>query len=521
MNHKTRHRGNPTGTIASYVVMLMLVTNGSADVELPAVISDNMVLQQRMNAPVWGWAEPGEKVSVKGGWQDSGVLTKADTNGKWMVTLRTPKPGGPFEITIKGENTITLGNVLVGEVWVCSGQSNMAMPVKRAANAAREIATAGYPKIRLFAAEKPSAAERPQRNCKGRWLLCSPQTVPDFSAAGYFYGRELHAKLNVPIGLIDGSRGSTSAEAWMRRRALEADPIYEPIVRRLKKQLKHFPQMREEYRQKLIAWEQAVGKARREGTEAPQGPHAPLGPGEACTPTGMYNAMIAPVIPYGIRGVIWYQGEGNANRAYLYRRLFPALIRNWRDGWGQGDFPFYYVQIAPWNRYHPFTAAELRESQLLSLSVPNTGMAVTMDVPDVTNLHPRNKQDVGRRLALLAFAKTYGHKGVVYSGPMYNSMKREGERIRLSFDYVAGGLVAKDGELKCFAIAGKDKRFVSARAMIDGDTIVVHSDEVKNPVAVRFAWSNAALPNLYNKGGLPASPFRTDGWPCVTVNSNY
>ena len=233
MNHKTRHPGNPARTIAFCVVILILVTKGVADVELPAVISDNMVLQQGMNVPIWGWAEPGEKVSVKGGWQDSSVSTKADKNGKWTIKLRTPKPGGPFEITIKGENTITLANVLVGEVWVCSGQSNMAMPVKRAADAAKEIATAGYPRIRLFAVERHGASERPRRDCRGRWLLCSPKTIPSFSAVGYFYGRELHTKLKMPIGLIDSSWGSTSAEAWMSRRTLEADPVYEPIVKRL------------------------------------------------------------------------------------------------------------------------------------------------------------------------------------------------------------------------------------------------------------------------------------------------
>lgn len=519
------HRTTDSSVAAIITVSLVLMVAGTAkvvaDVSLPAVISDNMVLQQRMKVPIWGWAAPGEKVSVDGNWQSLGALATADKEGKWLVKLETPKAGGPFEITIKGNNTITLANVLIGEVWVCSGQSNMAMAMTRVANAEQEIAAADYPNIRLFAVERQITAAQPQRDCVGSWSLCSPKVTPTFSAVAYFYGRELHAKLKVPIGIIDSSWGSTDIQAWMSMRALAEDPDFEPVIARYKMQLKDFPRMKEEHREKMAEWKQLAAQAKNEGRGVPRKPYPPRGPGELVTQTGMYNAMIAPLIPYGIRGVAWYQGEGNATRSWGYRKLFPAMIRQWRGDWGQGDFPFYYVQIAPWHKYYHAIAAELRETQLMALSVPNTGMVVTMDVPDVTDLHPKNKRDVGKRLALWAFAKTYGYKGIVYSGPLFKSMHIEGNRIRLRFDHIGGGLVAKGGELTHFMIAGEDMKFVQANAIIDGDTVVVSSKEVAKPVDVRFAWSNDAVPNFFNKAGLPASPFRTDDEPYSTIKRGY
>jgi sialate O-acetylesterase len=474
--------------MAVLFLLLFAGLSSRADIKLPAIISDNMVLQRDITAPIWGWAEPGEKVTVKASWQWLSTSTKTNANGQWMVKLSTPKAAGPHRITIRGTNEIALDNVLVGEVWVCSGQSNMQWSVRQSDNADAEIAAADFPQIRLFTVERKVAFE-PQKDCTGQWLLCTPETIANFSAVAYFFGRELHKELNVPVGLIHTSWGGTPAEAWTKKAVLAADPDLAAML----------------------------------GSIPPEG----INP---YSPAALYNAMIAPLIPYGIRGAIWYQGESNVGRASQYRKLFPAMIANWRDDWGQGDFPFYYVQIAPF-KYPGQTdtaAAQLREAQLMTLSVPNTGMVVTTDIGNVDDIHPTNKQEVGRRLALWALAKTYGRKHVVYSGPIYRSMKVEKRAIshsgvpgiadyeavvRLFFDYVDGGLVARDEPLTGFVIAGPDRNFTEAKAVIDGDAINVSNENVKDPVAVRFGYSNTATPNLFNKAHLPASPFRTDDWP--------
>lgn len=501
----------------SFVLSAVLVCSvgAFAKIKLPAVISDNMVIQQGMEAPIWGWAEPGEKIEVVLNNRIPIETTSADESGRWMVKLHAQKAGGPYRMTVKGENTITLNNVLVGEVWVCSGQSNMEMAVSRSANAEQEIAAANYPGIRLFTVER-NVADKPQLDCVGSWQLCSPENAGSFSAAAYFFGRELHNELGAPIGLIHTSWGGTPAEAWSSSDVFKSDPDFAPLLEQYLMAVAKYPQARKEYERQVSQWEQAVAKTEAQGKKLPRKPRMPKGMRNR---SGLYNAMIAPLMPYGIKGAIWYQGESNRKRAYQYRKLFPAMIKGWRDGWGQGDFPFYYVQIAPF-KYKDAApvAAELREAQLMTLSVPNTGMAVTMDIGDVNDIHPKNKQAVGRRLSLWALAKSYGRKGIVCSGPIYRSMKIEGDKIRLFFDYAGGGLVAKGGKLTCFTIAGKDRQFVEAKAEIGGDTIVVSSDKVKEPVAVRYAWSNAAVPNLFNKVALPASSFRTDNWPGITVN---
>jgi len=328
--------------------------------------------------------------------------------------------------------------------------------------------------------------------------------------------------LNVPIGLIDTSYGGTPAEAWTRRKILESDSDFKPILDDYAQLEKNYPETKKKYDQAVAGWEKEIAKAKAEGNEPPQKPWEPTKPGSAGTPTVLYNAMISPLIPYSIAGAIWYQGEANAGRAYSYRKLLPAMIKNWRTDWGQGDFPFLIVQLANYTPVQPEPGesdwAELREAQLMTLSTPNTGLAVTIDIGDAVDIHPRNKQDVAMRLALWALAKTYGRKDIVYSGPLYNSMNVAGNAIVLNFNNIGGGLVAKSNEpLKGFAIAGEDHKFVWADANIVGDTVVVSSQKVPNPVAVRYAWANNPVCNLYNKEGLPASPFRTDDWPGVTA----
>lgn len=462
-----------------------------ADVRLPAVVSDNMVLQQSSDVNIWGWAEPGEKVNVKASWQwILGKTVRADKDGHWIMSLRTPKAGGPYTITIKAGNTIKLNNILTGEVWIGSGQSNMEMPLNNVSSVyagvkdfEEEIANADYPEIRLFQVGNFSSKEPlddvhpgiemygvPKADCK--WQSCSPETVATFSSTAYFFARKLHQELDVPIGVIDSSWGATSAEAWTPTEGLEK-----------------------------LGYQEQLKKA----FESPEKP-------DQRVPTRLYNGMIHPLRNVTIKGAVWFQGEGNIFWPDKYCRLFSTMIEEWRAVFGQ-DFPFYFVQIAPFQYNCPDNTAFLREAQLETMiSVPKTGMVVTMDLGELKNIHFKNKQEVGLRLGHWALAKDYGRSELAYCGPIYKSMRVEGSAIRLSFDYVCSGLMAKDGELSCFTIAGADKVFVEAAAKIENDTIVVSSDKVTSPVAVRFAFSNTAKPNLFNKEGLPASSFRTDNW---------
>jgi sialate O-acetylesterase len=503
------------------VCVLLAAASASADVRLPSVIGDHMVLQQGTSAPIWGWAEPGETVTVTLG--PCKASATACDRGKWMVNLDAMESGGPHRMTVRGKNTITLEDVLVGEVWVCSGQSNMQWPVSASTNAEEEIAAADYPRLRLFTVARKTA-DAPRDDCEGSWAACTPETVPGFSAVAYFFGRYLHKELDVPVGLVNTSWGGTPAEAWTSLDAQQGVPELEPTLARWNQQISQYdPQAAQQrYEKALEAWKQAADKAKPEGKPAPRRPRAPSNPADSPhRPASLYNGMIAPLIPFAIRGAIWYQGESNASRAEQYLTLFPAMIRNWRDKWGQGDFPFLFVQLAPY-RYgnaDPRNCAELREAQRLTLeTVPNTGMAVTTDIGNVQDIHPKNKQDVGRRLALWALAKTYG-QDLVYSGPLYESMSVEGDKIRVRFTHTGGGLVAKGGPLTHFTIAGKDGEFVPATATIEGETVVVHSDQVSDPVAVRFGWRDDAEPHLFNEAGLPASPFRTDEFAMVTAGA--
>jgi sialate O-acetylesterase len=496
-----------------------------ADVKLHALFSDGMVLQQGMKCPIWGTAYPGEQIRVE--FQVKKLLStvaiaagvSADMDGKWKVILDLAPQfaGGPYSLTIKGKNTLTLKDVYVGEVWVCSGQSNMEWPVWLTDHAEEAIKNAKDSKIRLFTVPK-NTADRPLTRFKDnpKWVECNPDTVRNFSAVAYFFGRDLRKARGVPVGLIHTSWGGTRAEAWTSRPVLETHEEWKGEFPVYAKAKADYPMALEKYIDALKKYKETF-QGNPEMDAAP--PLPPDFPRHANSPSVLYNAMIAPIIPYAIKGAIWYQGESNAGRAYAYRKLFPTMIQNWRDDWKQGDFPFLFVQLAPWiaaNDKSDQTWAELREAQLLTTrNLKNTGMAVITDVGDPHDIHPRKKAPVGARWALAARALAYGEK-IEYSGPVYESMKIEGDKVILSFNHVGKGLEAKGEMLQGFTVAGEDRMFHPAEAEIKGDKVVVRSDKVVKPVAVRYGWSNNPTVNLWNKDGLPASPFRTDDFPMVT-----
>jgi len=482
-----------------------------AEVRLPALISDHMLLQQGVPVRIWGRAEPGEAVRVEVAGQQAAA--EADAAGRWSAYLKPLVSGGPHEMTITGRNKIVIRDVLVGEVWVGSGQSNMQWTVARSDNAAQEIAQANYPEIRLFQA-KMLVADQPAEDTEGAWRVCAPDAVKDFSAVGYYFARELHQKRRVPVGLIQSAWGGTPAQSWTSRPALEAEPALKFILDDWQRILDNYPAARQKYEQDLETWKPAAAQAKAEGRTPPAQPRPPQGPGHQNTPSGLFNAMIAPLTPYAIRGAIWYQGESNASKAhaYAYRRLFRTMIEDWRRAWGLGDFPFLFVQLANFQSsgWWPL----LRESQVEALGLRSTGMAVTIDIGMSKDIHPTNKQEVGRRLALWARAVAHG-ESVICSGPLYRQLTAESGRLRVWFDQAVGGLdVRGGGSPRGFEIAGEDGRFVAADARLEGETVVVSSAEVKRPVAVRYAWTDDPVPaNLMNKAGLPASPFRTGAWP--------
>jgi sialate O-acetylesterase len=630
-----------------------------ANITLPKIFGDNMVLQRNKPIPVWGWAAPNEKVTIQFNQQ---VKTgKADKSGQWKLLLDPEQAGGPWQLTVKGKNTLTINNILVGEVWICSGQSNMEWTVQNSNNKEQEIKEANFPQIRHFKVPNTVAASPLKDVTGGDWKLCSPETVADFTAVGYFFARELYRQLNVPIGLINTSWGGSMVETWISKEAFENSEEFKTLFGNVS--MANLEAMMKQRSQQLIQkieaqqgplktdaaldnwkspdlndagwahmnlpgiWEYR-GFEELDGivwfrktisvSEADAGKPAilelakvddidetylngvkiggiagwdlnrryaiPAGALKAgknviavritdngggggiygdsadmkltinntvqslagdwlfrvesirtsnlnnpnSYPTLLFNSMINPLIPYAIQGAIWYQGETNAGRAYQYRKAFPLMISDWRQRWKQGDFPFYYVQLASFNAgngnsENGSTWAELREAQTSTLALPNTGMAVTIDIGDSKDIHPRNKQDVGKRLAAIALNNLY-HKTMEWSGPLYQSMKITGNRIELSFTHVGGGFMAKDkySYVKGFEIAGADQQFHFAQAQIAGDKIIVYSDKVTAPVAVRYAWADD-MPeaNLYNKEGFPAVPFRTDSWKGVTNSVKY
>ncbi|MDR1610702.1 MAG: sialate O-acetylesterase [Candidatus Symbiothrix sp.] len=455
----------------------------NAEIKLPKIFTDNMVLQQKTDAPIWGKATPEKEVKITTSWDNQMYKAKAGKDGKWLARVNTPTAGGPYSIAISDGKTLTLNNILIGEVWICSGQSNMEMPLAgwgKINDYEKEIADAQYPNIRLLHVNK-TASTRPLDDLAGTrngWQECSPANIAEFSATAYFFGRDLHKNLNVPVGLISTSWGGTIAEAWTSGESLEYIPDFKPALDDMKNQPEEVK------------------------TEKPN------------RVTVLYNAMIHPLVPFAFQGAIWYQGESNAGRAAQYKELFPLMIRDWRKAWNR-DFPFYFAQLANFKDQQPESVysdwAELREAQLQTLHLDNTGMAVIIDIGEAKDIHPKNKQDVGIRLALNARALTYKEK-IPYSGPLYKSYKIKGNKIHIHFSH-ADGLKTNDGsEVKGFAIAGSDHVFHWANAVIEGNKVIVGSPEVKFPVAVRYAWADNPVCNLYDGAGLPASPFRTDNW---------
>jgi len=467
-----------------------------------------------MKVPVWGRAAAGEKIVVKIAGQEAPAT--ADAKGRWMVRLGPMKAGGPFEMTVVGKTTLTIKDVLVGEVWLCSGQSNMAMTVRPCDNAKAEIeASKDLSQIRHYRTGRTQSII-PSTRTGGRWQVCNEKSVGYFTATGFFFGRKLHKELNVPVGLINSSVGGTSIRSWTNRLPLKPGVVEKKPDLDSPEVLKALAA----YNQAMGEWWTAYRAARKEKKAAPPRPKVPETLATAYPRHGgLYNGMIYPLIPYAIRGATWYQGEADAWSAYRYRKQLPAMIRGWREAWGQGEFPFFLVQLpnykqpdaapkdAPW--------AVVRESQAKSLAVPNTAMAVTIDTALKGSLHPKYKQPVGQRLARCALATVYG-QDVVYRGPTYDKMTADGGKVRIHFKHVGGGLVIKGDTLKGFAIAGEDRKWVWADAKIDGDAVIVGSDRVAKPVAVRYAWGLNPPCSLYNKDGLPAAPFRTDNWRVVT-----
>jgi len=635
-----------------------------ANITLPKIFGDNMVLQRNKPIPLWGWGSPNEKITIRFNHQTKTVTT--DLNGNWKVNLDKEAAGGPYQLVLKGINTVTFKNVLVGEVWICSGQSNMEMPIEgwgKINNYQEEIAAAKYPQIRHIKIPN-TVNSTPQKDISPGdstivpWQVCSPQTAGDFTAAGYFFARELYNQLKIPIGLINTSWGGTHVETWTSREGFEGSDEFKRMIAQMPVlNLDSLAKVRKEAVMKNIQslqgslpaqneasswntdiddntwpqmslpslWEQRQlgdldgvvwfrrtvdlpADAAKEATlelamiddndvtyvngvkvggtnsynqhrrysiparvlkagrnfisvrvedtgggggiygdsaamkltigeniiplagnwkfKAEQVYGNPSSVGPNSYPTLLFNAMVNPLIPYAFEGVIWYQGEANAGRAFQYRKAFPLMITDWRKHWNAGDFPFYFVQLASYNADNGNSKngsawAELREAQTMTLSLPNTGMAVTTDIGNSTDIHPKNKQDVGKRLAAIALRNVY-KKDVVCSGPMYQSMKVSGNKIMISFTNIGGGLLSKNGELKGFEISGLSGQFYPAIATIDGNRVVVESEMVKFPAAVRFGWKDdAGDDNLFNKEGFPASPFRTDKWKGITEGHKF
>ena len=499
---------------------LVAFATAHADVRLPTVIADHMVLQRDREISLWGWADPGENVALE--LNGKSASTAANNDGRWSAKLPAMDPGGPFTLLVRGKNTQLVNDILIGDVWVCSGQSNMEWMVAHSNDAAKEIANASHPKIRLFSIPNRVAAE-PQDDVDAEWQICRPSTIAQFSAVGYYFGRELNKALDVPIGLINSSWGGSAAEPWIS--ADSGDATFQRVAKAWNEP--NAPKLPEivEYYRVMGDWLEDAYHAMSEGVSLPPAAQPLQGvkdvPIFPSGPSLTYNAMIAPITQFGVRGAIWYQGETNAARAYEYRDILKALINDWRRQFNRDDLAFLIVQLANYQKRDEQPGesawAELREAQAMALELPNTGLACTIDIGDADDIHPRNKQEVGRRLALSCLGMTYRVPAPVYSGPTYKSMLIEGNEIRIVFDLGGYSLASKDNApLKGFAIAGEDRKFVWADARIDGPYVIVSSKDVAEPVAVRYAWANNPECNLYNAEGLPAVPFRTDDWPGIT-----
>ncbi|MEI8019266.1 MAG: sialate O-acetylesterase [Schlesneria sp.] len=498
------------GWLAIAIAAVFIGSSAQADVKLPNVFGDHMVLQQGQRNKVWGLAEAGEAVTVSINGQSQTATAAAD--GTWSVFLDPVPVGGPYAFTVKGKNEIKFSDVLVGEVWVCSGQSNMQWSVNNSNDPDIEKLAAKYPKIRMINFPQVGTQDVKWSHDDRKWMVCTPETVGGFSAVGYFFARQLHQTLGVPIGMINNAWGGSACEAWVRRDLLNADPLYKPLMDR-------WTQMESKYAE-LVAKGNSLSDEEKKQLQGLQNQM-----GGNSRPANIYNGVLKSHIGYGIKGAIWYQGESNAGRAYQYRDLFPLMIKNWRDDWGQGDFSFYWAQLADFQNEQPQPVesawAELREAQTMTMSkLPKTGEAVIIDIGEGKDIHPKNKVDVGRRLARWALAKDYG-VAIPYHSPQYKAMAKTDNKIVLTFDYVDGGWRPFDvKEPRGFAIAGEDKKFVWANAnVLKDNTIEVSSDQVANPVAVRYGWADNPVVNMFDGAGLPLTPFRTDDWPGTTINN--
>ncbi len=511
----------------AFSVLISFSSELFAGLKLPTIIGDNMVLQRDQELNIWGWDEAGQEVSVSFAGQT--VKGKANDKGRWQVVLKplkTNAKGQAMVVSGSGGQKITVGNILVGEVWLCSGQSNMAFTVGRSYGGDLDALTAKHPQIRMISVPQVGVQE-PQDNFEGQWEACEPGITANFSGVGYYFGKLLHQALGVPIGLIDNAWGGSAAEAWVRRDLLDKDPKYKALMAMWEQREKtyDFDTLMKAHQVKRGAWLAKVKEAKTAGKPLPPAPRPPrdMRKGQH-RPANLYNGVLHPVIGYGMKGAIWYQGESNATRAFEYRSLFPLMIQNWRDEWAQGDFPFYWVQLADFKgeKEEPEDSqwAELREAQTLTMkALKNTGEAVIIDVGEGRDIHPRDKRTVGERLARWALAKDYGFDKLAHQSPTYQRMETKGNKILLTFDHAgAAGLYSFDvREPLGFAIAGADKKFVWAKGKIVGkNQVEVWSDEVKAPVAVRYAWTDNPVANMRSVENLPMTPFRTDDFPMIT-----
>lgn len=505
-----------------FVGCYVAVSALAAEIRLPHILGSHMVIQQMEPIRIWGWANPNEEISLIFG--DQEARTTTDSEGQWEVILEPEKADGlTRRMTIEGSlsRPVVLTDVLIGEVWICSGQSNMQWSILQTHSPRPEIRRADYPEIRLFYVPRRFSTI-PLDDVDAEWQICSPETIGPFSAVAYYFGREIHQKLDIPVGLVHSSWGGTRIEPWTPVSGFRSVPELGVLLGKGKELNDNYLDKLEKALPEFEKWIRSTREALATGDYIHPQPALPVHPhANNRTPTVLFNAMIHPLIRFPIRGAIWYQGEANRNDGSLYTKKMEALICGWRTEWAAGDFPFYYVQLAPFNYVYTSQNDEsdipdferlprIWEAQSDALKIPNTGMAVISDIADLNDIHPRNKEDVGYRLALWALAKTYGKKDLVHSGPLYRSMSVEGDKIRLRFDHVGGGLISLDnGPLTWFEIAGTDRIYYKAKATIEGDTVLVWNERIEEPEAVRFGWHQLAVPNLGNKEGLPASPFRT------------
>jgi sialate O-acetylesterase len=507
------------------LALVSLAASVRADVTLPAVFTDHMVLQRDQPVPVWGWADPNEQVTVT--FRDQSKTATADADGKWSLKLDALSVGEPGTLTVTGKNKLARTDVLVGEVWICSGQSNMQWSVAASLDPDLEAAAAGYPNLRLFKTPMVTA-QTPQPDVDAAWMLCNSQTVPDFSAVGYFYGRILHKILGVPVGIIQTAWGGTPAEAWTSAEALARTPSLQPLVDAWEaRAVAYDPDKAElEFQSALAEWEKQAAAAKAAGKDAPRKPQKVADPrASSHYPSNLFNAMVAPLAGYAIRGGIWYQGESNAPRAYQYRTLMPLMIQSWREAWKQGEFSFYQVQLANFKAItdQPGDSdwAELREAQMLTIdAIPNVGVACITDLGAALDIHPKDKQNVAKRLARLALTADYRMANIVRQGPTYRSIDIQGSKITVHFETQGSPLISYYREpLTGFAIAGEDRKWVWAEAKITGpDSVEVSHPEVAAPLAVRYNWADNPQGTLYSEAYLPAYPFRSDDWEGVTAS---